>query len=599
MNRLLFILAFVLALTVSTARADYMQLVGWEGNIETTCQDLLNGNQPKMFNLNLNSDITACVPLATTYNLWVQGECYSNGTAHIIAWYADTCDPDDAFQPAFTYPIKPATWLQPQCWIGSENPVPVTYTHAMCIQGTVPGAPVPPSTPVTAPVTPTPVPVSPNPTAPTSTPTPVATPTASPVPVAAPVPTAAPATPPTTAPITPPTAAPITPPTAPTPTDPIVGQYIELLASSTASCASPIPSSSYNITSAGTCIPYGGVYVSLDCTERGYPFGIVCTDDICQDCVGTGYNPPQSTQWDVPRCLNQTAGGYSATCRPVYESQVPLYTPVPDAPSPVTPTPIDPVPAPTGPTVTVDWAAEFGKTCGNPTLFGQFTNSTACQAVYTGGGYAVAYCTPSGNPVGRVCSNNQCNPGSGGSACTNIPTTSPVTWGQSVCVTTPQNLAISLKCNNHTTPPPPPAPIAPEAPVAPPVSSGLPVIFGAFLDNTCKQRVQVVSLKANISLCQSVVAFTSTTYLKADCYANGTVHGAMCANDKTCTQCTPLPPAPSGLCVPYSFASFINSVQINCTIPPPPRSSPTGGAPSIAPLPFLISLLLAVFALVW
>ncbi|MFA6159047.1 MAG: hypothetical protein WC763_05510 [Candidatus Paceibacterota bacterium] len=90
-----------------------------------------------------------------------------------------------------------------------------------------------------------------------------------------------------------------------------------------------------------------------------------------------------------------------------------------------------------------------------------------------------------------------------------------------------------------------------------------------------------MQLKANISECQHINAMgssaSSSFYMRVDCYANNTVHGFTCGADSTCTSgCTvPLPPAPSGLCIPYSGYPLVKAIRIACPVVVAPSTPET------------------------
>lgn len=551
-------------------------MIGWTTGSTTNCTQLLSAKTTQQFNLNLTSDYSVCVAFSTNFQLYGNVECLSTGTAHANFTTASNCNYAQSPQPAFPLVTKPATWGESQCWGGSQVPNGFNAIMITCVQGDIP----PPVAP-TAPVAPVPVPqtpISPTPTGPAPVPTGTPSPVSVPV---APTPTSTPS--------------PVSTPSS----DPYAYAIVEIIRSTATDCSAS--GESFNATDeTPNCLFFSeGLYLQASCTTDdvgGWAYGFVCPDSQCAspDCgpwAGNNDNPSHTT-WGEPRCVNTTAAGFSAVCYPVYDSQVPVpvpITPVPHTPvpqAPISPPPFNPTPtnSPSASSVTIDWSAEFGETCGAPMLFGSFPNSTSCQAIYADSVYATATCNAAGTPSGKICTSCANN-----AVCTSFAATASVTWGKSYCVTTPQKLAISLSCNNHTTPPAPVAPVAPSPPSPPPVSSGGKLTFSAFMDPSCTKPIQTIPLVANISLCQQVTAVGTTIWMKADCYANGTVHGGMCTKDSTCQECTPLPPAPSGLCVPYSGFTLVSAIQITCPIIVPP----TQAASTIAHPIMLIALCFA------
>ena len=599
MRTALLILALIMVVVVPGAMGDYLKMVSWASG-STNCTALLSSSTAKVFNLNVTSDMSVCTTFSTNYNLWGQVECFSNGTAHMNFSAASSCNPADSSQPTKVMTVKPASWGEAQCWSGAETPNGLTAMSVTCVQGDIPSPSAPSTVPQQSPPTPvasTPAPVSTTPTPVSSTPT--STPVAStPAPVSstpAPVATPVPASTPTVAPTAP------VPTAAPTAYDPIVTTIMTLTTASAASCGNSVSSVNVSGEIDSPCIRLReGQYVSPGCTagdnvpagydygeKGGYPFGVTCTDSDCFDCVpwaGNG-NAPATASWTIPRCIDTTAAtGFSVTCTPVRQSQIPAPEappPVPVAPvapvAPIAPIPIAPVPQ--GIVATVDWSAEFGTSCSAPMLFGSFSNSsTSCQEVYSGSVYALAYCNAQGTPSGKLCSVSSCN---SDSACTAFSATASTTWGQSYCVLTSSKLAMSVSCNNHTAAPVAPAPVTPEAPAPPPVSTGGQVTLSAYMDPACKRQIQYIPLKANLSLCQQVTAVGSTLYMRVDCYYNGTIHGGVC-KDSSCASCTSLPPAPSDLCVPYSGFQLVSAISVKCPIVNPPTPTPSGNASAIS-----------------
>lgn len=587
MDRRLFFVALLAACLLVAARGDYLSVVSWQSSVVTTCASLASSASATLYNLNTTSNFSACVYLLS--GQYGQFYCWTNGTANVTLSPNTDCSPQTGAPGNLA--VKPVAYDTPACWGPSELPTfsVAAYLQITCYAGSIPVpaapsppvAPTPTSTPTAAPIAPTAAPTS-TPHAPTAS-SPVSSPSGS-APSSAPV-------------VSSPVAAPVAAPNAGMA---IVGANMWFTACTGTNCTNPTVST--NMTAdINACQPYGSDWYMVDCsTTVGLPYGMKCYDSGCMTCDAWPIvqNPPYS--WNIPRCVNTTAvGGLSATCSPIYAYQVPIAPPTvpitpptaptaPTAPStPVAPTPVTPV-------VTVDYAAQFGTSCNSPAIFGSFANSTSCQTVYSGSAYAVAYCTSSGAPMGKVCTVSSCSSPSG---CTSFSGTGTV-WGQSICITTSQNIALSLTCDNHTIPAPPPAPVAPQAPVPPPVSSGGQITFTAYIDNKCRTAATELLLVANISLCQKASAAGQTIYMKADCYSSGIIHGAICGQDPTCTSCNALPPAPSGLCVPYAGFNFVNGIMVTCPVVPPPSTpARTSSASKLASGLLSIIMVIALLAL--
>lgn len=97
-----------------------------------------------------------------------------------------------------------------------------------------------------------------------------------------------------------------------------------------------------------------------------------------------------------------------------------------------------------------------------------------------------------------------------------------------------------------------------------------------FIDTACAQLIVNSTLVANFSLCQVVDVSGSPSYIRSDCYTNGTakVNGY---SDAACENLgVDFPAMPSGSCVNVEgmSAGLIQSVNFTCLPPPPPPSSP-------------------------
>jgi len=605
MGRGLTIAALLLVVGATCVAGDYINVMGWGDFVSTTCEDLKTGSYSPLLNMNQTSPLwSTCTSLGSGQNTWSTFSCNSTGSPQLGPWYND----DQCSAIRDTPVASGATWGVPICVKGTNLPPGgFTYIRAVCMQDvvTTPSG-TPSSTPVSVPSGTVPQ-TTPTSTAPSTAPstTPSTTPASSPT-------TQTPSTVPSTTPTQ-------TPSPTPSASYTLVTDYVAIKTYSGAGCTNPV--STMNFTSDNSiCQAYGSSELIVQCTEDqppdvgGWPFGFTC-DTCFGTCISWSGNNNPTVTFDQPRCIDASAGGFSATCvskryYPPPPTAVPVQSPqaTPPSTTPSTTPSTSPTSAPTfvptGPPVTVDWAAQFGTTCNAPAFTGSFSNVTTCQTVYSNSAYAVAYCTPAGTPKGKVCTVASCN---SQTSCTSFDG-GATTWDQSYCVTTPQNMAISLTCNNHTAPPPPPStpiPSPPSEPVPPPVSTGGPISFIAYIDNKCRTAATTLDLVADISRCQRASAAGTTIYMRADCYENNTIHGSICGSDSTCSTCQPLPPAPSDLCVPYSVSSIVNGIKITCPPRPEPvaPASKTGAASTISAPPgyacFLVLILnLALLAFV-
>jgi hypothetical protein len=591
--RLLLLVALA-CFSVLQVRADYMNITGWGDNVSgLTCEQMMAGSYTRLVNRLIESDWATCQTASA--GVYAQFECLSNGTARVQFSQYDDCSHDEG-APDYILPTKPTIWGAAACWSGTQLP-PIgilTYLRVVCYAGTIPapGAPPPPQTnpPVIPPVIP-----------------PVQPPVQSPIaPVQPPV--ASPIGTPVSAPVTPPVAIPVAPPEVDLP---LASKNAWFTVYTGSNCGGGVYATTNVSTDFETCQDFNGYKFWTGCTDKGAPYGTVCTVCTTPDdasCTPWPYLPATTVMWDTPRCVSTSTPSISMTCSPVYEQTAPNPPPVqfipitpPPPEAPAVPAPVAPVapiaPVPLSRTPSLDYSLHSGSCTGATITTGSFDESPSCQTLFNPVIYGVGQCSDSGSPSGKFCTSSGCTTG-----CTLIPSNT-AGWGESVCVVS-SGRAVKFACNNHTEPPPPQAEPTPEPP---PISSGGQINFIAYNDVNCKFSILPLKLKADISLCQSAAptGTTSTIYLKVDCYYNNTIHGALCGSDSTCTTCTPLPQAPSDICVPYSMQQgLVSAIKATCPafppglLPSPPSDAvPTGSATS---LNFLSSLLiLSLLLILW
>jgi hypothetical protein len=361
-------------------------------------------------------------------------------------------------------------------------------------------------------------------------------------------------------------------------------------------------------------------------TVPGLATGAFCTDIACSECTSWDV-APDGVWWDEVRCIQSVeTPSFGVSCS---ADQIPsssssslptAYLPVATMSPPLSPQEVaDPAPmAPPLPTVHFEafWrtAGSSSSSCApadneeTPFYAGELASkASVCQVIYENVASAVTMCSLAGSPSGRVCGGNGCN-----SDCVSIPSNTNATWNDFVCVYL-SSIRVRLTCDNHTTFVAPPTNVTSspseeqeQPPAPPPVSSGGGLNFTAYIDSKCQTALLPLQLKANISECQHIAVMGSSSassfYMRVDCYANNIVHGFTCGTDSTCTSgCTvPLPPAPSGLCIPYSGYPLVKAIRIACPVvaaaPPPPgeaiASSAAARSSSVVGDPICIALLL-------